>query len=75
MESYKDDFLRLPELRIFMIEHEDDDARNEVTVKYVLYPWGDKNHEFTFLDCIVRTFPDGSLELDVGEAIPDIVKE
>jgi hypothetical protein len=74
VESYKYDFSKLPELPILGIEYEDERTRDQVTVRYVLYPPTDKNHEFTILDCIVRALPDGSLELDVAEATPDIVQ-
>ena len=74
MESYKDDFLKLPELPVFMIEIEDRDNPDQITVKYVLYPPTAKNHEFTFLDCFVNTLSDGSLELEAAEGTPDMVE-
>lgn len=68
VDDQKDNFLKLPGLKLFMIQWEDSDNHDWVRVQYMLSPVSpDKRPYFDLLDCLVRTLPDDSLELDVTE--------
>jgi hypothetical protein len=68
LNVYKDDFIKLPTLRIFAIEWEDREQRDKLSIKYMLSPINpDRRPYLHAMDCLVRESPDGLLELDIAE--------
>jgi hypothetical protein len=70
-DALRDDFLKLRQLRVFTVGWEDRDEHDWMEVRYMLYPPTKASPFFINLVCLVRTLPDGSLELHVTEGGPD----
>jgi len=68
LSGYRDDFLKLPGLRIFAVDYDDRDTREKIRIQYELLPVSpDRKPYLHVLDCFVRTLQGGSLELDLAE--------
>lgn len=71
ISPYKADFLKLPNLSIFVVGWEDRDKHDRTEIQYLLYPPTEKSPYFITLDCLIRVLPDGSMELETAEGGPD----